>query len=109
LDLKTLFGKVLKPSQVITCIKYFTALVSSTLQDPDKALRQKTYLRALRAHIQAAQDSCEFRKTHPEKRSRHIPASISNSWNFNPQARRLVASAGLRLPTVNKRLLSGHP
>ena len=51
LDLKTLFGKVLKASHVIASIKYFTALVSSTPQDPDKALRQKTYLRALRAHI----------------------------------------------------------
>lgn len=51
LDLKALFTKVLKPSHTIIGIKYFTALVSSTPQDPDKSVRQKTYLRALRSHI----------------------------------------------------------
>ena len=50
LDLRALFVKVLKPSHEIVRIKYFTALVSSTPQDPDKTLRQKTYLRALQSH-----------------------------------------------------------
>lgn len=47
LDLRAIFAKVLKPSHEIVLIKYFTALVSSTPQDPYKTLRQKTYLRAL--------------------------------------------------------------
>jgi len=51
LDLMALFTKVLKPSHQIIRIKYFTALVSSTPQDPDKTIRQKTYLRALMSHI----------------------------------------------------------
>lgn len=51
LDLMALFTKVLKPYHQIIRIKYFTALVSSTPEDPDKSIRQKTYIRALRSHI----------------------------------------------------------
>ena len=51
LDFKSLFSKILKPHHTITSIKYFTALVSGTPQDPDKTIRQKTFLRALSAHI----------------------------------------------------------
>ena len=36
------------PSDDIRQIKYFTAMVKARINDPDKPLRQKTYLRALR-------------------------------------------------------------
>ena len=51
LDFKTLFTKILKPHHEILCIKYFTALVSDTPQDPTKSIRQETFLRALKAYI----------------------------------------------------------
>ena len=51
LDLKTLFLRILKPKHQILSIKYFTALVSGTDRDPQKPIRQKTYLRALQKYI----------------------------------------------------------
>ena len=50
LDLKTLFQYRLDPKHDIQAIKYFTALVSGK-RDPDKPLRQKTFLRALQKYI----------------------------------------------------------
>lgn len=51
LDFKALLTRILKPHHVILCLKYFTALVSATPQDPTKSIRQKTFIRALQAHI----------------------------------------------------------
>jgi uncharacterized LabA/DUF88 family protein len=51
LDFKALLTKILRPNHAILCIKYFTALVSDTPQDPTKSIRQKTFIRALQAHI----------------------------------------------------------
>lgn len=48
LDIKGLCASMLKPENVITSIKYFTAHVSSTTADPNKATDQQLYLRALR-------------------------------------------------------------
>lgn len=47
LDLKAAFSKVLAAHNQITCIKYFTARVSSTASDPAKADHQSAYIRAL--------------------------------------------------------------
>ena len=47
LDLHALFKAVLQPQHDIRQIKYFTTRVSSTPNDPSKAQRQDTYLRAL--------------------------------------------------------------
>jgi uncharacterized LabA/DUF88 family protein len=49
LDVKRLAQKLLKPDQTLVATKYFTARVSATRQDPDKAKRQNTYLEALGA------------------------------------------------------------
>lgn len=46
LDLHALFAGVLRPSNLITRIRYFTADVSGK-RDPGAPLRQQTYLRAL--------------------------------------------------------------
>lgn len=40
--------KFLLPNDDIHCIKYFTALVTARRNDPDKPLRQQTFLRALK-------------------------------------------------------------
>jgi hypothetical protein len=50
LDFKKLFTALLSPTNSIQSIKYFTALVSGR-GDPDRPIRQKTYLRALQSHI----------------------------------------------------------
>jgi uncharacterized LabA/DUF88 family protein len=46
LDLMSLSKKLLAPHNEITCIKYFTANVSGTAGDPDKAIHQDLYIRA---------------------------------------------------------------
>ena len=46
LDLGAFFRTIF-PNYTINRIRYFTALVNSTPQDPDKTIRQQTYLRAL--------------------------------------------------------------
>jgi len=51
LDLKELFTRLLRPNHQILRIKYFTAMVSDTPDDPQKATRQGTYLRAVKAYI----------------------------------------------------------
>jgi len=42
---------LLDPHHDIRCIKYFTARVHPTQYDPQKNIRQETYLRALKAYI----------------------------------------------------------
>ena len=51
LDLKALSGALLNQDNEIVLIRYFTARVSNTPQDPRLAVRQDAYLRALAAHI----------------------------------------------------------
>jgi uncharacterized LabA/DUF88 family protein len=47
LDLKELFTAVLQPTHDILRIKYFTARINATSDDPSKPQRQDIYLRAL--------------------------------------------------------------
>ena len=49
LDLLALSQTILKPQHQILKIKYFTARVSATPNDPTKPQRQDTYLRALKS------------------------------------------------------------
>lgn len=49
LDFRRLFEKILARHHQILSIKYFTALVSPTPNDPHKQSRQRTYIRALEA------------------------------------------------------------
>lgn len=51
LDLMAMCKALLKPNHIILHIKYFTARVHPTQYDPQKHIRQQTYLRALEAHI----------------------------------------------------------
>jgi hypothetical protein len=51
LDLFSLSQKLLSAQNRIVRIRYFTARVNPTPADPDKHVRQDTYLRALKAHI----------------------------------------------------------
>lgn len=51
LDLKALSAALLKENNRISLIRYFTARVSNTPQDPGLSVRQDVYLRALKAHI----------------------------------------------------------
>lgn len=51
LDFRALLRRILKPKHEIVSIRYFTALVSATSDDPDKPNRQQTYIRALEAHL----------------------------------------------------------
>jgi len=48
LDISKLCKKLLKPTDTIVKIKYFTAEVKALPHDPDQPLRQQIYLRALR-------------------------------------------------------------
>lgn len=50
LDFKALFLKLLSANNQIVQIKYFTALVSGK-QNPNKPVKQQTYLRALKSYI----------------------------------------------------------
>lgn len=47
LDLRRLADNMLRPGQRLITVKYFTARVASSPQDPDKAKRQHAYLEAL--------------------------------------------------------------
>jgi len=76
-DFKSLFQKILKPHHTITSIKYFTALVSSTPEDPDKTNRQKTFLRALRTHIR------ELEVFYGMFLSHEVPAPLARPTNTN--------------------------
>ncbi len=49
LDVELLVRSLLKPHQDLVAVKYFTAHVSATPSEPDKANRQNTYLEALEA------------------------------------------------------------
>lgn len=51
IDFKSLFQSTLPPSYVIRSIKYFTARVSATPNDPQKPDRQDRFLEALKVHI----------------------------------------------------------
>jgi uncharacterized LabA/DUF88 family protein len=51
LDFKALFTHLLPPNYQILKIKYFTAWVRPTPNDPDKSIRQRTFVRALKSHI----------------------------------------------------------
>ena len=51
LDFKKFFESVLDLKHSILSIKYFTALVSSPPNDPQKTTRQQVYLRALKTYI----------------------------------------------------------
>lgn len=50
LDLVLLFETILKRRHDVGRIKYFTARVSDTPNDPSKAMRQDIYLQALRRY-----------------------------------------------------------
>ncbi|ACL74015.1 conserved hypothetical protein [Thioalkalivibrio sulfidiphilus HL-EbGr7] len=50
LDLEALFVRVLGERNNLVRIKYFTAKVQPTAQDPDVSIRQATYLRAIQKH-----------------------------------------------------------
>ncbi|MCY4047030.1 MAG: NYN domain-containing protein [Candidatus Dadabacteria bacterium] len=51
LDLKSLFSQLLKSNNLITQIKYFTAIVKPIPGNEKAPQRQQTYLRALQKHI----------------------------------------------------------
>lgn len=51
LNIKAMCEALLSPENKIDQIKYFTAHVSGTATDPDKALHQQLYIRALRRSI----------------------------------------------------------
>lgn len=50
LNLRAMVKRVLQPNNQIVLMKYFTAKVKATPLDPDVAIRQQTYLRAIKAH-----------------------------------------------------------
>jgi len=50
LDFKSVFTKLLHAENQIIDIKYFTAIVDGR-KDPNKPIRQQTYIRALKAYI----------------------------------------------------------
>ena len=50
LDFKSLFSKLLQSGQNLVAIKYYTGVVSG-IKDPNKPIRQQTYLRALKTYI----------------------------------------------------------
>jgi len=51
LDVKALFGRILRPENDILKIKYYTARVSAWPDNPDAPTKQDFYLQALAAHI----------------------------------------------------------
>lgn len=51
LDLLAMSQQLIKPTNTITCIRYFTARVKPAAHKPDQHVRQDTYLKALAAYI----------------------------------------------------------
>lgn len=51
LDFKAFFTRVLKSHHHTLSIKYLTALVSATPDDPNKSVRQETFIRAIKHYI----------------------------------------------------------
>jgi uncharacterized LabA/DUF88 family protein len=51
LDLTALVRRILSPEDQILKIKYFTALVVPTQRDPQKHIRQQTFIRAIETYI----------------------------------------------------------
>ncbi len=51
LDLRALFRSILAPHHQIIEIRYYTAIVSARVSDPDIPMRQMAYLHALQAYI----------------------------------------------------------
>lgn len=47
LDPHALISNLLKPDQQLACVCYFSARISPSLADPDKHVRQQTYLEAI--------------------------------------------------------------
>lgn len=72
LDLMALFTHLLQPQHQILKIKYFTALVNPTPNDPDKHIRQKTFIRALQHHIP------EMEVFYGHFLSHHVRAALAN-------------------------------
>lgn len=69
----------LMPGHTINRIRYFTADVSPTPQDPDKAVRQQTYLRALETLPGLTVHKGAFLTNIRDRRPRHpIPMPIVN-------------------------------
>lgn len=67
LNLKELFVRALARHHQIVKIKYFTATVSATTNDPGKPARQDAYLRALRAYVPEVEVIRGHFLTHPTR------------------------------------------
>ena len=84
LDLDLLFKNLLASHHQITCIKYYTANVIPREDDPDAAVRQQLYLRALSAHIP------------------HIEIHLGHFLFSNVKMRRTIPSNGEKFVEVVK-------
>src|SRR5690606_39894528 len=51
LDLHALARQLVKPTNRITCIRYFTARVKPNRNKPDQHVHQDAYLKAIQSHI----------------------------------------------------------
>ena len=70
LDFKAVLQKVLQSRNQILKIKYYTAIVSATSNDPDKPTRQNTFIRALENYIPEIEIYYGDFLTHPVKAAR---------------------------------------
>ncbi|MDR3559752.1 MAG: NYN domain-containing protein, partial [Candidatus Pacebacteria bacterium] len=82
LDFKAFFACLLKSNNQIVSIKYFTALVSATPDDPDKPIRQETFIRALKSYILEVvvsndSDLAEAMRLVKEHHSRKLPGLVT--------------------------------
>ena len=75
LDFKALFSKLLPPTYHIEKIKYFTAEVKPLPHDPDVAIRQQTYLRALKKYIPEIEIYKGYFSSHVVRMPLAVPAS----------------------------------
>lgn len=75
LDFLALFKLILKPHHDILKIKYFTALVRSTPDDPGKQIRQHTFLRALEAYTPQVEIFLGHFLSHPVSAPLAVPTS----------------------------------
>jgi len=73
LDFLKLATMLLGSNNEVIGVKYFTALVKSTIQDPNKTTRQLAYINALKSCI--PNFVCYFGKLTVK------PTSANNSWN----------------------------
>jgi uncharacterized LabA/DUF88 family protein len=80
LNIKAMCEGLLNPENEIGCIKYFTAHVSGSATDPDKAIHQQLYIRALRRMVPQVEVILGQFRSHEVRKRLVNPPPIGSSY-----------------------------